>query len=133
MSARCLVQHVVRDGETVRRILVFSNADEDRVAKCKSAFGIEGSFALEALDVEFSEYVRVNDSDLIANGSKLLLVPVKPVKVDAAESHVSQGHVDEDSLSTASTVPVMELTSSTAAAEPCFFELPALNEGLSIM
>ena len=84
MSARCLVQHVGLDGEMVRRVVVFDNAGENRVAKCLKVFQLNGNFALEAFDDEFAEYVRLSDSDTIVNGSKLLLVPLKSKVTESA-------------------------------------------------
>ena len=124
-GARCLVQYVTDDGDTVRRVVHFQDGD-NRVARSMEMFGLQaGSFALETFDVDFREYVRVNDSDILETGCKLVLVKAANV-THAVKSPAST----DDNVSTASTVPVFHLHSSPLTGE-LSMTLPQLQHGLS--
>ena len=134
MAARCMVKHTDTDGEVVRRVVTFT-ANENRVAKCLEAFGLQGQFELERYDPDFDEAVRIGDSDDVQTGCKLTLVQVKP-KIDGIRCVAAAGNDSGSTVSigSADTVPVLDALDSTrdsTAAGTYILNVPLLEDGLS--
>ena len=132
-----MVTHTDIDGEVVRRVVTFAG-NENRVAKCLEAFGLQGKFELERYDPDFNETVRIGDSDDVQTGCKLTLVQVKS-KTDVSSRCVGAAGGDcgsAASIESANTVPIMEVLNSTpdmTAVGTYVLNVPILEEGLSDM
>ena len=74
----------------------------------------------------------ISDHDLITARVSYARARPELETIHIRSTQTSQRREDEDRLSTTSTIPLLEIMSSTTIEEPCFLGLPTLNEGLSV-